>query len=361
MNLHPPPSRRRRQTLIATASLLQPFARAAAAEDPGNPLLLPALATATSQLSIVGSTDLPVFAPVLRDYQRLAPGVAIRYEEFSTQGLFRQATRTGTPGGADLLVSSSMDLQVQLANDGHTLPHQSAETAALPPWARWRDEVFGFSAEPLVIAYDARRFTPATAPATRRQLLQMLRDPARPLDRRVGSYDLAVSGIGYLAATQDARFDDNAGALLAAMADNHAHWVGHAGTLLDGIERGELALGYNVPGAYVQARIAAGAPIGMVMPKEYTLLISRTALVPRTAPNPEQARRFLDYLLSARGQGVLEQQAHILPIRAEIGLGAPPAGALRPVPLGPGLLVYQDRLKRTRFLEAWRALLPHAG
>lgn len=332
----------------------------------GSVVLLPALRPAADgapapALVVAGSTDLPVFAPVLRDYQRLHPEVAIRYEEFSTRALYQEAAAGQPPhapspvGTADLLVSSSMDLQARLANDGHAQPHRSDATDTLPAWARWRDEVFGFSYEPMVIAYDTRRFTSATAPATHRQLLDLLRDPARPLQGRIGTYDLQASGIGYLAATQDARIDGNAGALLAALADNRAVRAEHASALLDRIAAGTLALAYNVPGSYVQGRIAAGAPVGMVLPRDYTLVIARTALVPRTAPHPAEARRFLDYLLSPRGQTVLARESRILPIRTDVERAAHPSGALRPIPLGPGLLVYQDQRKRARFLEAWSA------
>ena len=65
--------------------------------------------------------------------------------------------------------------------------------------------------------------------------------------------------------------------------------------------------------------------------------------------------------MSPRGQGVLAREARILPIRTDVDRHAHPVGALRPIPLGPGLLVYQDRLKRARFLEAWRAVLPRPG
>ncbi|MCS4510189.1 ABC transporter substrate-binding protein [Xylophilus ampelinus] len=326
------------------------------------PALRPAAEGATAPaLRVAGSTDLPVFEPVLRDYQRLHPEVAIRYEKFSTQALYQEAA-TGQPphapspvGPADLLASSSMDLQARLANDGHAQPHRSDATAALPGWARWRDEVFGFSYEPMVIAYDTRCFTAATAPATHRQLLDLLRDPARPLQGRIGTYDLQASGIGYLAATQDARIDGNAGALPAALADNRAVRAEHASALLDRIAAGTLALAYNMPGSYVQGRIAAGAPIGMVLPRDYTLVIAHTALIPRNAPHPAEARRFLDYLLSPRGQTVLARESRILPIRADVERAAHPTGALRPIPLGPGLLVYQDQRKRARFLEVWSA------
>ena len=322
------------------------------------PLQPPAPGEAVS-LSIIGTTDVPVFLAVLRAYQQQHPVVAIRYEEFSTQGLFEHMVRprpADAPGaGVDMLVSSSMDLQARLVNDGHAQPHQSAETAAVPAWARWRNEVFGFSAEPLVMAYDSRRFSAATVPSTRQALLQMLRDPARPLAGRVGSYDLAFSGIGYLAATQDVRIDAGAGALLAALADNQALRAEHASQLLDAVAAGRIAIAYNLPASYVLARIAAGAPIGMVLPRDYTLVLARTAVIPRSAPHAQEAKRFLDYLLSRAGQQVLVQQSRILPIREDVAPADRPSGALRPIVLGPGLLVYQDRRKRERFLQAWDA------
>ena len=36
----------------------------------------------------------------------------------------------------------------------------------------------------------------------------------------------------------------------------------------------------------------------MVIPDDYALVMQRLALIPKRAPHPETARRFLDYLLS---------------------------------------------------------------
>ena len=78
--------------------------------------------------------------------------------------------------------------------------------------------------------------------------------------------------------------------------------------LLDRVASGQLSLAYNVLGSYAQARIDAGAPLGIIEPEDYTLVVLRTAVIPRTGPHPEEARRFLDYLLSPRGQQVLSRK-----------------------------------------------------
>ena len=110
---------------------------------------------ATAQLRIHGTTDIEVFAVVIADYQRLHPGTEVVYEDIITQDLYaRYPHDCGGPASPDLLISSGMDLQTKLVNDGHALPHRSALTAALPAWAQWRNEAFGISYEPVVMVYN---------------------------------------------------------------------------------------------------------------------------------------------------------------------------------------------------------------
>lgn len=329
---------------------------------PGDVRLFKAPQARSAQLRIHGSTDIENFAAVIADYQRLHPGTEVEYSDLVAQDIYTRHLAAGRGRVADLLISSGMDLQTKLANDGHALAHRSPATVGLPAWSHWRHEAFGISYEPIVIVYNKRLLPAARVPHTRRQLLALLRDPAAPLAGRVGTYDVARSSVGYLLATQDHQLGSMAGALQAALGDNRVRLEERTGALLDRVARGELALAYNVLGSYAQARIDAGAPLGIVLPEDYTLVLLRTALIPRTAPNAAEAGRFLDYLLSPRGQAMLAQQVGLQPIRAADGAPLSPHArdgarvrALRPIPLGPGLLVYLDALKRRQFLEAWRS------
>ncbi|MEH6422265.1 ABC transporter substrate-binding protein [Pseudomonas sp. CGJS7] len=330
--------------------------------EPGDVRTFPSpRATTTTQLRIHGSTDIENFAAVIADYQRLNPGTEVEYSDLVAQDIYARHLRGGARG-ADLLISSGMDLQTKLANDGHALAHRSPATTGLPAWSQWRHEAFGISYEPIVIVYNKRLLPAARVPHTRRQLLALLRDPAAGLAGRVGTYDVARSSVGYLLATQDHQLGSMAGALQAALGDNRVVLEERTGPLLDRVARGELALAYNVLGSYAQARIDAGAPLGIVLPEDYTLVLLRTALIPRTAANPGEAGRFLDYLLSPRGQAMLARHVGLQPVLGGPGAPRGPLAregarvrALRPIPLGPGLLVYLDGLKRRQFLEAWRS------
>jgi iron(III) transport system substrate-binding protein len=324
---------------------------------PGDVRRFPAQAKATAQLRIHGTTDIEVFAVVIADYQRLHPGTEVVYEDIITQDLYaRYLHDRAGQASPDLLISSGMDLQTKLVNDGHALPHRSAQTAALPAWAQWRNEAFGISYEPVVMVYNTRMLPAAKVPHTRRQLLDRLRAEGAPLRGRVGTYDIERSSVGYLLSTQDAQRGSIAGALLGALGDNDVVREERTGVLLDKVASGQLSLVYNVLGSYAQARIDAGAPLGIVEPEDYTLVVLRTAVIPRTGPHPEEARRFLDYLLSPRGQQVLSREARLMPIVTGNARGDDaPGRSRRPIQLGPGLLVYLDALKRRQFLDAWRS------
>lgn len=340
-----------------------------------------------SVLRIDSSTDTALFAPAIRDFQRLHPGVAVQYTDRQSLDMHARALAlAGAQGMAsrdvaeapDLLISSSPDLQTQLANDGYALSHQSPQTRELPEGAHWRREAFTLGADAVVMAYNPRLLNPALAPRTRGQLLALLRQSGGPLQGRIGTYDALRSGLGYLLATQDSRFDSTASVLLAAMGGAGARLGDHIEPLLDRLEQGELALVYNVPASYAQARMAAGASLRVIVPEDYTLLTTRVALIPASARHPELARPFLDYLLSPQGQAVLARETRLLPVRQAVAaardgraLALPAPGS--PVPStdaalpngsawrllspGLGLLVYLDPLKRQRFLQAWATSL----
>jgi two-component system sensor histidine kinase TctE len=319
---------------------------------------------ATAIIDVYGTTDTGAMRPLIEDFQRLQPTLAVRYYEYTTNELdqrFRAQADAGAPQ-ADLLISSAMDLQVRLVNDGYARTWRSDATAWLPAWARWRDQAFGFTFEPAVIVYDPRRLSPEHVPATRFELIRLLRENPVRFSGRVGTYDIEASGVGYLFASQDSLQSSTFGRLIESLGRIGVRLACCTSELLAGIERGELLLAYNVLGSYAQARIAQGAPLAVMLPKDYTLIMARVALIPLQAPNAEAAGRLLDYLLSARGQALIAQASYLYALNPEVSGGSSAQqlnvqvdGPLRPIGLGPGLLVYLDRLKRERFLKEWRA------
>jgi len=321
----------------------------------------PARAAEQQRLVVYAATDRMAMEPLLRDFQTARSEVAIDYFDFNSNELF--ASVIAPPDGIppDLVISSAMDLQVKLVNDGWTRSHVSHLTRRLPAWANWRDEAFGFTLEPAVIVYRRGQLDDQRAPRSHLDLIRELRDRPNFFRGRVATYDPAASGVGYLLATQDSVLSSQFWPLAAAFGAAQAQLYASSAELLDAVERGAAVIAYNVLGPYARARAEAGAPIEIVTPRDYTLLLSRVATIPKGAANPTLAKAFVDYLLSPPGRTVLAGASKIPPIRLRQNDGAARStesdlaatGSDHPIALSPALLAFLDPMKRQRFLADW--------
>jgi iron(III) transport system substrate-binding protein len=322
----------------------------------------------TGQLTIFGSSQSKIFEPVLAVYHRLHPETRVRYVDLDGETIYRRAlddAATGRPG-ADILLSTAMDLQVKFVNDGYSMPYVSAATRALPPWARWRDEAFGVALEPAVMVFNTRRMAGRVLPTTRAELVAAIQRDRAFWHGRVGIYDLRRRGIGYLLTSQESRQASDFGALMKAFGTASAQLESGSGTMLHDVAAGNLALGYDVLESNARRQAATGAPLAIVYPYDFTLAVLHVVVIPRNATHPDDGKAFLDFLLSPVGQDAIQHNAGFNPIwRNDLPGGSTQRiSVFRPVPLGPQLLVYLDSYKQRRLLANWQSLVsgtPVAG
>ncbi len=320
----------------------------------------------TGRLALFGATDLVAMQAVIEHFHELRPDLSIDYFDGHTAEVYDAVLRGDAWNGMrpDIVISSAMDLQVKLVNDGFAQPHESAETERLPDWANWRNEAFGFTFEPVVMVYNPRTLPPEDVPTTRFDLVRLLREKSNFYQGRIATYDIAQSGVGYLLATQDARQAHTFGRLIESFGRNAVRLACCTADVLEAIEDGRVLIGYNLLGSYTRQHIAHGASLVTVLPKDYTMVVSRIAFIHRQAPNAAAARAFLDYLLSRAGQEVLARESSLYAIHPDLtgpgtaeGLHGEVEGPLRPISLSPGLLAYLDRMKQERFLADWRTAM----
>lgn len=358
-------------TLCAACLLLAaPSAdvRAAGAETRAAPIpevvtRYPAPQPSSRVLTIAGPTDTPVVAPLIQGFQSHRPDVSVVYREMGSRELYEAAIE-GRLQDVDVLMSSASDLQIRLANDGYAQSYTSPYAARLPSWAIWRHEVYGFTFEPAVIVYNPKRFAEAAVPRSRQDLLRLLeQDPLR-LRGRIGTYDIAASSLGYLLAEQDELVSSNFWGLANAMGQAGVRLAATSAEILDAIERDELDIGYNILGSYALSRQAAGRPIGVVFPQDYVLVLARSVLIARTAPNPDLGRALVDWLLSPAGQQVASSHAALGSIMEDTpgrwtseAVLARSQGIVQPVVLSPALLVGLDQRRHSRFVQNWIRLV----
>ena len=83
-------------------------------------------AGAATTVNILSTTDTAIFAPMIESYLAITPDTAIAYTVASSTDVARAVTDGDQR--FDLVISSAMDLQIKLANDGYARPHISAIT-----------------------------------------------------------------------------------------------------------------------------------------------------------------------------------------------------------------------------------------
>ena len=337
---------------------------ASALSEPNDPLH--AAAIHEGGVVIYGTIEEAVLKPLIDDFEKRYPGVRVHYEDIISTRMYDRFLEEARRGGnADVVWSSAMDLQVKLVNDGHAQPHRSAETAALPEWAVWKNEAFGTTFEPVAIAYNRKLLAPAEVPSTHADLLRLLAQQPERFRGKLATYEPSTSGLGFMLHTQDVLANPVVFWKLAqAFGRTDTVTVSSTTAMLDRITSGETLIGYNVLGSYALLRAADDPAIGVVLPRDYTLVLSRVAFIARGARHPNAARLWLDYLLSRKGQQQLAQHPGFFSVRDDVPentaaseLRRQLGRAFRPIPIGPGLMTYLDQVKRRDFLRKWHYTL----
>lgn len=304
--------------------------------------------TGPVMLRVLSTADLAAFEPFILRFQDSQSAIGIDYTVASSTGVY-QAIRAGD--AYDLVISSAMDLQFQLANDGLAKAYVSDATEALPPWARWRDLVFAFTTEPAVTVISKAQFAGLPLPQTRQELITVLRENPDRFGGAIGTYDVRSSGLGYLFATQEARSSDAFWRLSEVMGRLDPQLYCCSGQMIDDVSDGTLALAYNVLGSYATQRLAApdGQGMQILELEDFANVMLRTALIPATVSDEDAAGAFLDALLR---EGMREDAARwvLPPLRGQADDDALSFGPIR---LGPALMVYLDPLNRRAFVESW--------
>lgn len=318
-------------------------------------------ARAERTLVIYSTTDRREAEGLIAAFTKRYPFVRVDYRELSTAVLHRTVIadeRLKRPG-ADLLWSAAMDLQTKLVNDGYAQAYASPEKPYLPAWATWKNEAWGTTAEPIVFAYNRKLVPAADVPRTHAALTRLLRAKPRFYRSRIATYDPNRSSAGYLFLSQDLQVSRDTVPLMAALGGAKVGTYARSSEMLTRLSDGRLIFVYNMIGSYALERQSHDPVMGVVMPSDYTLIMSRIAIIPNQARHPNAAKLFLDFMLSRQGQIELARR-YMTPVRDDVpartGARAP-ASAARALRIGPALIANLDQIKRRRIMNQWHAAL----
>jgi iron(III) transport system substrate-binding protein len=315
---------------------------------------------------VYSSLDAPLATPMIEAFQATNPDIAVVYEDMQTADIYERVVRETDAGQptADFAFSSSMDLQIKLANDGYAQQSDVALSAVWPRWANWRNTAYALTYEPAVFIYHKPSFADRAPPATRGELIAWLESEGDASYGRIGTYDIERSGVGFMFFARDQEQFGDIWRLVGAMGAAGVKLYSTTSAIVERVADGRFLFGYNILGSYAAEAAARNPDLGIILPRDYTIVTSRIGLVPRAAPRPELGRLFLEFFMSAEGQSIMARQLQIASLNPDVS-GENTANAmqealgdqLRPVPVSPGLMVYLDQVKRARTIERWNATL----
>jgi iron(III) transport system substrate-binding protein len=271
-------------------------------------------------VTIYVSTDRVFSEPVLREYERRS-GVRVNAvydtEETKSTGLANRLLAESGRAQADVFWSNEPVRTLVLKSRNVLSPYQSPAAAGIPtvlmdPEYYWT----GFSARIRVIAYNTKLVKPADAP----QSVFDLADPrwkgqVAIADPRFGSTSFHVAALYAIAG--DARMDE----FFRRLKANGVKIVGGNSIVRDLVVRGEVKVGLTDTDD-VNVAVENGDPIAMVLPDADGLgvpVMPNMVSLIRGAPNGDEGRKLIDYLLSADVERMLaDSDAVQIPLHAGV-------------------------------------------
>jgi iron(III) transport system substrate-binding protein len=101
-----------------------------------------------------------------------------------------------------------------------------------------------------------------------------------------------------------------------------------------------------------------------VLPKDYTLVLSRVMFIGKQAKNPNAAKVWTDYILSTRGQKLIGSDVELFSMRTDVdaeytaaSLNKQLGNNVKPIPVSSEIVTYLDPKKRLEFLGGWKTAL----
>ncbi|HLX23549.1 MAG TPA: extracellular solute-binding protein, partial [Usitatibacter sp.] len=137
--------------LLLAAALLPAIAIAQApAGYPADYAKVIAAAKAEGKVVIYSALDTKAAQPLIRDFNAVYPDIKVEYNDMNSTELYNRfiAEVAAGQGGADVMWSSAMDLQVKLVDEGKAMAYASPEASKLPSWAVYKGEAWGTTYEP---------------------------------------------------------------------------------------------------------------------------------------------------------------------------------------------------------------------
>lgn len=258
-----------------------------------------------SGLTIYSNMDTYNWDPIIKGFQKKYPWVkTIKSNNLSSAEVFERyysEAATGT-SPASLMVSGDPTSWVRMAKKQALLDYESPEVSHLPAFGKPMPNLYTFSADPILMAYNTALLSEKERPQGIGQLVDMVTKDPKRFHGKITTYDIAVSfgfAIFYSWLKQNPDHGwDTLGKLLKMTRPERS-----SGPMVNKLQTGEYLAGYFVSSTVVipNATKSAGL-LGWSYISDGTPMFLRGMGIPKTAPQVNTAKLMLNYILSQDGQ-----------------------------------------------------------
>ncbi len=245
----------------------------------------------------------------LADDFKKETGIAVNIFQADTGKVMARLEAEASNPQADVVISASWDSALDLDKRGWLLNYESANAAQVPAIYKGPSYVAqGLSA--LAIAWNTKSGTPRPTDWS---------DLVRPeFKGKVNMPDPAQSGtsLELLSGLQAAQ-GDKAWALFASLKDNEMAVAGANAQALNPVLQGAKAAVFGAVDYVALGSQAKGEAIEVIFPASGTVVAARPMMILKSSKAQEDAKRFVDFVLSEAGQARVAA-TFLIPARQDI-------------------------------------------
>jgi iron(III) transport system substrate-binding protein len=291
-----------------------------------------------SEVVVYCALDQVYSEPILRDFEQQT-GIRVKprfdLEATKTTGLVNLLLSEKDRPRCDVFWNNEMLQTVVLQNSGVLENYVSPSAATIP--AEYRDPEgawTGFAARIRVIL--------AHKPSVGSERPDSLADLGHPRwkGRAAMARPLFGTTLTHMVCLRQSQGPQALDSLLESLQANQVQILDGNSVVKDQVARGEVAWGYT-DSDDANVAVLSGAPVEMILPDQDgpgTLLIPNTVALIRGGPNPEAARKLVDYLLSVEVEEKLARSDSLqIPLHPEARAteATPRLDGLRVMPVDP--------------------------
>jgi len=266
--------------------------------------------------------------PVVDTFQKRS-GIPVKLKIGKTSGLANELIQEKTRPRGDVFISTEAGVMEILAKNGVLDKYVPPTAKDLEPGLRNHlGQWTGISSRARVLIYNKKLVSDREVP---RSVLQLTHPKWKGKIVIASTRErTTLSWVSSLVATKGVAFTRD---YIASLYANGLKIVPDNTDVWQGVGRGEFAVGLTNSPNYFLAR-KADYPVGVVYPDQEegglgTMLNLNTIALVKDSPNPEAAKRFIDFTLSPEGQRLLIENAFEIPLKPDIIDSAPLTGFRR--------------------------------